>query len=118
VYHQDHKIIKFDTICHDFKEVSREFSRREKRRFRSDDFLDLHGYNRDIAAALKRFCITNIIAQHKMVTVITGKGSGVLKQAAADWLKDHPQFVSGFFEIKDTRGESGVYGVFLRTKLI
>ncbi|MDR2458809.1 MAG: Smr/MutS family protein [Holosporales bacterium] len=45
---------------------------------------------------------------------MTGKGRGVVKQAACEWLENNLELVAGFFEIKDSSGGSGAYGVYLR----
>jgi DNA-nicking Smr family endonuclease len=55
-----------------------------------------------------------MLGSMKYVTIITGKGSGTVKQSTIHWLRSNPGFVVGFFEITDAAGESGAVGVVLR----
>ncbi|MDR0695330.1 MAG: Smr/MutS family protein, partial [Holosporales bacterium] len=89
-------------------------SRADKRKFRSEDTIDLHGHSRDVDRSLKVFCSRCIYNGVRCATVITGKGSGTVKQATLHWLRRNPGFIVGFFEITDSAGESGAIGVILR----
>jgi DNA-nicking Smr family endonuclease len=49
-----------------------------------------------------------------MATIITGKGSGIIRQAAASWLSSNSKLITGFFEIRDLTGGCGAYGIYIR----
>jgi DNA-nicking Smr family endonuclease len=49
-----------------------------------------------------------------MVTIVTGKGSGVVREATLRWLETNSDVVADFFEVVDVSGSSGAYGVYLR----
>ena len=91
-------------------------ARSTRKHFLPTNTIDLHGYTRDIDFALENFCADNILKNRREVIVITGKGRGIVKGATVNWLKNHPEFVIGFFEIRDSRGGSGSFGVRLRAK--
>ena len=78
--------------------------------------IDLHGYTRQIDETLATFFAKSILNGIYDVLVITGKGQGIVKSATESWLRSHPEFVTGFFRIKDVMGESGAFGVRLRRK--
>jgi DNA-nicking Smr family endonuclease len=86
----------------------------EKRKFCSEATIDLHGYTREIDHVLDVFCARCITNGIKYVTIITGKGTGIVKQATLHWLQTNSGFIVGFFEIIDSIGESGAIGVSLR----
>ena len=88
----------------------------ERRKFKSQGEIDLHGYTRDIDRTLAIFCAESILHNVNNVTIISGKGRGIVKSATEVWLRSHPEFVIAFFEIKDSLGESGAFGVKLRKK--
>jgi DNA-nicking Smr family endonuclease len=90
-------------------------SRTEQRRFKSTACLDLHGHRRD-TTALEEFCIKCMEKGIKNVIVITGKGSGILREFVYNWIHDNPHIISGFFEIKDQSGGVGSFGVRLKSK--
>jgi DNA-nicking Smr family endonuclease len=48
--------------------------------------------------------------------IIIGKGEGILKSAVSEWLLSNANIVIGLFEIRDMAGESGAFGVKLRSK--
>ena len=91
-------------------------SRAEIKKFIPSRMIDLHGYTRQIDGALATFCAQCILDGIRDVLVITGKGHGIVKSATELWLNSHPEFIIGFFSIKDTMGESGSFGVRLRRK--
>ena len=86
------------------------------RKFKSQGTIDLHGHTRNIDHTLAIFCAKSILHKINSVTIITGKGRGIVKSATEDWLRAHPEFVISFFEIRDSLGESGAFGVKLRKK--
>lgn len=91
-------------------------SRAEIKSFKPKKSIDLHGYTREIDGILATFCAKAILAEVYEVVVITGKGQGIVKSAAKFWLKSHPEFVVSFFEIRDSMGESGAFGIKLRRR--
>lgn len=91
-------------------------NKKERKKFRSEAVIDLHGYTREIDQVLENFCLKCIINNIRFVTIISGKGTGIVKSAVSSWLQNNPHIVSGFFEIKDYLGESGSFGVSLRKK--
>jgi DNA-nicking Smr family endonuclease len=91
-------------------------NRRERRNFAGEAVLDLHGSDRNIFPHLTAFCLGCIENKLRNVIIISGKGEGVLKNAVLEWLLSNISLVVGFFEIKDTKGESGAFGVRLRIR--
>ncbi|MDR2666774.1 MAG: Smr/MutS family protein [Holosporales bacterium] len=77
---------------------------------------DFHGYTNEIDDELETFILNCIARSIKYVTIITGKGKGVVKQSVLAWLNGHPNVVTGFFKIKDSSSESGSFGVRLRCR--
>lgn len=88
----------------------------EMKKFKSERYIDLHGYTREIDETLQNFCIDCILKKYRFVTIITGKGSGIIKYATETWLMNHPEFVVAFSGIKDSMQQIGAYAVKLRTK--
>jgi DNA-nicking Smr family endonuclease len=88
--------------------------RRLRRKFKSELTIDLHGYTRHINDTLSKFCHKCISNNIRSITIVTGKGSGVVWQAVREWLEIHIELITGFFEIRDASGGSGAYGVYLR----
>ena len=76
--------------------------------------IDLHGKTREIDEILKNFCARCILHNKNEVIVITGKGEGILRATTETWLKNHPEFIIGFFPIIDSKREIGSFGVRLR----
>jgi DNA-nicking Smr family endonuclease len=93
-----------------------QLNKKERRKFRSQAIIDFHGYNRNIEHALELFCLKCIANNIKSITVIGGKGAGILKNAIKNWIDSNPKIVYGYFEIKDTTGQSGAFGVVLRSR--
>lgn len=91
-------------------------NRAEIKSFKPKKSIDLHGYTREIDGTLATFCAKAILAGIYEAVVITGKGQGIVKSAAKFWLKSHPEFVVSFFEIRDSMGESGAFGIKLRRR--
>ena len=91
-------------------------NKKERKKFRSEALIDLHGYTREIDQVLENFCFKCIINNVRSVMIISGKGTGIVKAAVRLWLENNPHIVSGFFEIKDSLGESGSFGVRLRQR--
>ena len=91
------------------------FSRKQKKRFKSEARLDLHDVSDDIDIILSKFCTSCIIRNIKYITIITGKGQGILREKVTQWLRVHTQFVSEYFEITDSANACGSLGVHLRT---
>lgn len=86
------------------------------KKFKSQRSIDLHGYTREVDETLEVFCSQCILTGIREIIVITGKGAGIVKSATERWLGSHPEFVIGFFKIKDFQGESGSFGVRLRAR--
>ena len=84
------------------------------KKIRFEKSIDLHGCTREIDGILATFCARCILNNIHDISIIIGKGRGIVKSATEIWLKLHPEFVIGFFEIKDLMGESGAFGVKLR----
>ena len=89
-------------------------SRSEIKKISYSASIDLHGKTREIDEILKNFCATCILKNKNEVIIITGKGTGILKTTTETWLKNHPEFIIGFFPIKDSKREVGSFGVKLR----
>jgi DNA-nicking Smr family endonuclease len=91
----------------------------ERRNFKGEASIDLHGYRREeFPVIIESFCLKCVIHKIKNVIIITGKGEGILKKAVDDWLISNPNLIIGFFEIRDSSGGSGAFGVRLRTRSI
>ncbi|MBQ8651256.1 MAG: Smr/MutS family protein [Alphaproteobacteria bacterium] len=89
-------------------------NRKERRKFKSEATIDLHGFSRDVDSALNTFCYKCRIQKLKMITIITGKGSGIVKNFTQIWIEQHPEHIESFFQIKDSKMESGSFAVTLR----
>ncbi|MDR0630578.1 MAG: Smr/MutS family protein [Holosporales bacterium] len=112
---KNHPIEIIETFNSDLKVVY--LSKNERRNFRSEASIDLHGHNRDISEILKVFCLDCIERKIKNVIVITGKGESIIKRAVLQWIESNSTIIVGFFEIMDRRGGSGSVGIKLRLKL-
>ena len=111
------KLISFIDNRKSMKHIAvRILTRSEIKKFHSQNVIDLHGYTREVDDTLETFCSKCILNGIREITIITGKGDGVVKAATSLWLKSHPELVIGFFAIKDSRMESGAFGVRLRGK--
>lgn len=91
------------------------FSRRQKRRFRYEAKLDLHDKFNDVDTILDNFCSQCIINNIKFITIITGKGRGIILTNTIEWLRSHTHLVSEYFEIRDSNNACGSIGVKLKT---
>ncbi len=91
------------------------FSRKQKKRFKSEVSLDLHDNFDNIDAVLGDFCTRCIINNIKFITIITGKGRGIVRDNVIDWLKSHTHLVSEYFEIRDSNNACGSLGIRLKT---
>lgn len=92
-----------------------QLNRSERRRFRSVYSIDLHGQTRHVDDILESFCYKCMVQNCREVTIITGKGNGIVKNATEIWLQSHPEFIIGYFKIKDSMKGSGAFGVRLRS---
>ena len=88
----------------------------ERRKFRAEATIDLHGHTRKIDSTLEIFCAKCIVSSLKNIVIISGKGEGIVRDAVLNWMQNNPNFVVGYFEIKDMFGGSGSFGVRLRGK--
>ncbi|MBR1944425.1 MAG: Smr/MutS family protein [Alphaproteobacteria bacterium] len=89
-------------------------NRKTQKHFRSESSIDLHYINTDLNTVLETFFSKCILYGFRYVTIITGKGKGILKNSVILWLKHNSQFVSEYFEIQDSRHECGALGIHLR----
>ena len=90
------------------------FSRKQKKRFKSEARLDLHDVLGDIDKVLVEFCTRCMIKKIRYITIITGKGGGILREKVTRWLRSHTQFISEYFEIVDSSNACGSLGVHLK----
>ena len=88
--------------------------RKTQKKFRSEASIDLHYINSDLNIVLETFFSKCILYGIRYVTVITGKGKGILKNSVILWMKENSQFVNEYFEIKDIRQECGALGIHLK----
>lgn len=95
---------------------------KNQKKFKSEASIDLHFImdiknksNNDLSNILETFFSKCILYGFNCVTVITGKGKGILKNSVILWLQKNSQFVSKYFEIKDSRRECGSLGIYLRS---
>ena len=56
-----------------------------------------------------------IINNIKFITIITGKGRGIILTNTIEWLRSHTHLVSEYFEIRDSNNACGSIGVKLKT---
>ena len=114
---EKNELIQFMTNRNSFNHINVEnLNKSNQKKFKAKATLDLHGYTRNIDHTLEVFCSKCILNDCREVIIITGKGEGIVKEATRFWLTKHPEFVIGFFEIKDSLGESGAFGIRLRSK--
>lgn len=86
-------------------------SRTQKRKFKSEVKLDLHGIHPNlINDTITNFCTKAILYNFQFATIITGKGKGIIKQHVLDWIMSS-NLVSYYFEIKDSQRECGAIGI-------
>ncbi len=85
-----------------------------QKKFKSESSIDLHYINSDLNTVLETFFSKCILYGIRYVIVITGKGRGILKNSVISWMKQNSQFVSEYFEIKDSRQECGALGIHLK----
>ena len=115
--HKDNELIALRNNINPMEHISVEIlSRTEIKKFRAQKTIDLHGYTREIDKTLENFCARCIVDRIREALIITGKGQGIVKTATQQWMRSHPELVIGFFEVKDSVGESGAFGVKLRRK--
>lgn len=88
--------------------------RKTQKKFRSEASIDLHYINSDLNIVLETFFSKCILYGIRYVTVITGKGKGILKNSVILWMKENSQFINEYFEIKDSRQECGALGIHLK----
>lgn len=91
-------------------------NKNERRKFREEAMIDLHGHTREVDETLEIFCAKCILNNIKSIVIVSGKGNGILRNAVRSWLENNPRFIIGYFEIRDSRAESGAFGVRLRGK--
>lgn len=89
-------------------------SKKVQKHFKSEAKIDLHYLHGNLDDLLEKFFSKCILHEIHYITVITGKGKGILKQSVILWLQRNTQFVSEYFEIKDSRKECGSLGIHLR----
>lgn len=90
-------------------------NKKEKRKFQEESRIDLHGLTRDrVFKSLESFCSKCISVNIRNIVVITGKGDGILKEEAINWIKSSPTYVVSFFPIYDSREEVGAFAIRLR----
>lgn len=90
----------------------KEFDRKSKRKFKSEAKLDLHGINlQNLDDILMNFCIKAIMYDFTYATIITGKGKGILKEHVINWLQHNTNYVTEYFEIKDSKNSCGSLGI-------
>jgi DNA-nicking Smr family endonuclease len=90
-------------------------SKLEKRKFVEEISLDLHRLTKNEAMQiLPVFCKRCILLGIRNIVVITGKGSGIIRQATLDWLVSSSSHVISFFPITSSLKEIGAYAVRLR----
>ncbi len=92
------------------------FSRKQRKHFKSEARLDLHDISDEIDNVLAEFCTRCIIRDIRYITIVTGKGRGILRDRVTQWLRSHTQFVSEYFEITDSANACGSLGVHLKTR--
>lgn len=92
-----------------------QLNKQERKKFRGEATIDLHGYTREINRVLERFCSRCLVTNVRNVVIITGKGEGIVKEAVRTWILNNPKFTIGYFEIKDSAGGSGAFGIRLRS---
>lgn len=57
--------------------------------------IDLHGYDRDTArVAINDFIKDNHIMKNELITIIHGRGSGILKEETHKTLKNNPLVIN------------------------
>ena len=94
----------------------RNLEKSEMRRWKSERTIDLHGKTREISGILDEFCMDCIARKIKFVTIITGKGAGILKDAVNFWIMSRPDLVVAYAPIMDSMNQSGAVAVKLRMR--
>lgn len=90
-------------------------NKKEKRKFQEEAKIDLHGFTRDrIFKTLESFCAKCIAVNIRNVVIITGKGDGVVKKEAMQWISSSSSYVISFFPIHDSKKEVGSFAIRLR----
>lgn len=92
-----------------------QMKRKEKRKFREDAVIDLHGFTKEkISQTLQMFCAKCISVNLRNIIVITGKGNGIVKKETLDWIFSDSSHVLSFFPIYDSKKEVGAFALRLR----
>lgn len=82
---------------------------------RSDE-LDLHSLTRvEALVQLDAFLNASFLAGRSRLKIIHGKGSGVLREAVRQSLKEHP-LVDAYYPVGESEGDLGVTVVRLANK--
>lgn len=90
-------------------------TRREKRRMSTGIKLDLHSCTlADLPNQLKYFCTRCIDQNEREAVIITGKGSGKIKNATEMWFNDNPSIILKYSPIYDALHEVGSFYVWVR----
>ena len=80
------------------------------------DGIDLHGLNRDQAAAIMVDFLNQCVARgRRCVRIVHGKGLGILKAKLGNWLPQREEILA-FCQAPANEGGSGALLVLLKTK--
>lgn len=99
------------------KHTERKFKRQS---LRIEAALDLHGYSREFAYKKLSVFLEQAHAQNKRcLLIITGKGSGILKEAVLSWIIQGPcsSYISSYKQAPQNLGGSGALIVLLKKRL-
>lgn len=89
--------------------------RQEIRKVMVESVLDLHGMTRsDIDKVLRKFCLKCMKYNKKYVSIITGKGTGIVKEEFLKWISNSSEIVISISPVKDTNLGVGSYILRLR----
>lgn len=92
-----------------------ELTKKEKRKIRVEATIDLHGQRpQNVHLILKNFCFKCLNNKVKSILIISGKGSGSIKQEVTNWIFSNKMIVAKYSPIKDSKNEVGSFYVFLR----
>ena len=92
-------------------------SRREVRSVSCRMVLDLHCHKLDsLHDTLLNFCVKCSLKKEKVLMIITGKGSGIIRQATEEWLNNNPSVIMKYSRIHDSSGGYGSFYVWIRRK--
>lgn len=111
----------FDSnISNDLSPNRKELRQVKRGKIYETSTLDLHGRRtNEVAGILERFVFRAIERESKVILVVTGKGTGRLKEAFFDWVRGKgAKYVTSMSVAGRKHGRDGAFYLWIKTKSI